>query len=149
MSRSRTTLAWNAEALNTLLEAELLRYLAVAHFGRGRGDWERAETPPHWKPVVERALAVEASALATLWDARGTRADDALPTRLQATLQPMIDRLLRDVLAQLYPHSPVPGSSTAAPADRNSTGVAASKPEAPGAALPSEPPHTTPPTPPR
>ena len=42
-------LAWNDEALDAMLEAALLRYLAVAHFGRGhslwhagRGDWERA-----------------------------------------------------------------------------------------------------------
>ena len=49
-------LAWNAEALNQIVEAALLRYLAVAHFGRGRGEWAQGETPPHWKDVVDDAL---------------------------------------------------------------------------------------------
>ena len=97
-------IAWNAEALGTLLQAALLRYLAVAHFGRGRGQWERAETAPHWPPVVERALAAEGDALAALWAQRG---DDA--AALAQSLRPVIDRALRATLAQLYPQSPVPG----------------------------------------
>ena len=100
----KSWIAWNAEALDTLLEAALLRYLAVAHFGRGRGEWERAETPPHWKPVVERALAAEADTLAALWAQRG---DDA--AALAQQLRPVIDRALRATLRQLYPQSPVPG----------------------------------------
>jgi 50S ribosome-binding GTPase/Domain of unknown function (DUF3482) len=101
----RSWIAWNAETLDTLLEAALLRYLAVAHFGRGRGEWERAETPPHWKPVVEAALVAEADTLAALWRERD--AADEEPA-LADRLQPLIDRLLRAVLAQLYPQSPVP-----------------------------------------
>ena len=105
----RSWLTWNDEALDTLLEAALLRYLAIAHFGRGRGDWERADTPPHWPPVVERALAVEAPTLRALWDGRSSRRDAAdLEARLAAALRPVIDRLLRDALGQLYPRSPVP-----------------------------------------
>jgi hypothetical protein len=110
----RSWLTWNAEALDTMLEAALLRYLAVAHFGRGRGQWARAETPAHWPPAVERALAVEATALEALWAGRGSRRDDAgLQARLAAALRPLIDRVLRDVLGQLYPHSPVPHASPA------------------------------------
>ncbi len=94
----RSWIAWNAEALDTLLEAALLRYLAVAHFGRGRGDWERAESPPHWQPVVERALAAESEALASLWEQRGDEAQ-ALAQRLQ----PIIDRALRSHAAPAVP----------------------------------------------
>ncbi len=105
----RSWLTWNAEALDTMLEAALLRYLAVAHFGRGRGEWARAETPAHWPPAVERALAVEAAALQSLWAGRGNRRDDeGLQPRLAAALRPLIDRVLRDTLGQLYPRSPVP-----------------------------------------
>lgn len=100
----RSWIAWNAEALDTLLEAALLRYLAVAHFGRGRGEWERAETAPHWLPVVEGALAAEADALASLWAQRG---DDV--SALAQQLRPVIDRALRATLQQLYPQSPLPG----------------------------------------
>ncbi len=105
----RSWLAWNAAALDTLLEAALLRYLAVAHFGRGRGDWERAETPAHWKPVVEAALAAEADTLAALWAGRGAQGrSEEVAAQLAPRLWPVIDRLLRTTLAQLYPHSPVP-----------------------------------------
>jgi hypothetical protein len=86
-----------------MLQAALLRYLAVAHFGRGRGEWERAETPPHWTAVVEAALAAEAEAFDALWQQRG---DDAQV--LASRLQPLLDRTLRAVLLRLYPQSPVP-----------------------------------------
>ena len=101
----RSWIAWNAEALETLLQAALLRYLAVAHFGRGRGEWERSETPPHWKQVIEQALAGEAETLSALWAERD--GDEDAP-RLTAGLQAVIDRLLRAALRQLYPQSPVP-----------------------------------------
>ena len=107
----RSWLAWNAEALDTMLQAALLRYLAVAHFGRGRGEWARAETPPHWKPVVEQALAAEADALASLWAERDGDEDAA---RLLVGLQAVIDRALRAALCQLYPQSPVPDAGRAA-----------------------------------
>jgi 50S ribosome-binding GTPase/Domain of unknown function (DUF3482) len=104
-------IAWNAEALDTLLEAALLRYLAVAHFGRGRGEWERAETPAHWKPVVEAALAAEAATLAAVWAGRGAPASgDEVVAELAPRLRPVIDRLLRATLEQLYPQSPMPHS---------------------------------------
>jgi hypothetical protein len=107
----RSWLAWNGEALDTLLQAASLRYLAVAHFGRGRGDWERAETPAHWQPVVLAAVQAEAAALDSLWAGRGTHDDaDALAARLHAQLRPLIDRLLRAILARLYPQSPVPAA---------------------------------------
>jgi hypothetical protein len=105
----KSWIAWNSEALDTLLEAALLRYLAVAHFGRGRGDWERAETPAHWKPVVEAALAGERATLQALWGGRSAAAgSDELVAELAPRLRPVIDRLLRHALAQLYPQSPLP-----------------------------------------
>ena len=101
--------AWNAAALDAMLEAALLRYLAVAHFGRGRGEWARAETPAHWKDAVAQVLADKAQTLAGLWNSRTTRAapgDEA--QRLARELAPVIDRSLRAVLLRLYPQAPVP-----------------------------------------
>jgi hypothetical protein len=107
----KSWIAWNGEALDTLLEAALLRYLAVAHFGRGRGDWERAETPAHWKPVVQSALAADAATLAALWGERGAQASgDDVAAQLAPRLGPVIDRMLRRTLAQLYPQSPLPAA---------------------------------------
>ena len=63
-------LSWNGEALDAIVEAALLRYLAVAHFGRGRGDWAEGESPPHWKDVVAASLAPQRETLARLWSGR-------------------------------------------------------------------------------
>ena len=63
--------AWNADALNALLAAALLRYLAVAHFGRGRGDWATGEAPAHWQQVVDEAMAPEQEALRACWTTFG------------------------------------------------------------------------------
>ena len=48
---------WDDASLSGLVAASLLRYLAVAHYGRGRGDWAQGESPPHWPAVVAEALA--------------------------------------------------------------------------------------------
>ena len=78
----RSWLAWNAQALDQMVEAALLRYLAVAHFGRGRGEWAIGESPPHWKDVIAEALAAQRAMLTSIWagrdpgDASGTPADE-------------------------------------------------------------------------
>ncbi len=97
-------LAWNAEALDQMVEAALLRYLAVAHFGRGRGEWAQSESPPHWKDVVAAALWPEQDALATLWASRDPRSDDAADVQqLAAGLQPLLRRAMLAALESLYP----------------------------------------------
>ncbi|MEO7245471.1 MAG: hypothetical protein ABIX12_10040, partial [Rubrivivax sp.] len=58
---------WTDEALHAMTEAALLRYLAVAHFGRGRGDWAAGESPLHWRAVVTEALAPRRTDFAVQW----------------------------------------------------------------------------------
>jgi hypothetical protein len=104
-------LAWNAEALDAMLEAALLRYLAVAHFGRGRGEWVASETPAHWQGVVAAVLATQRAAITSLWQQRGNRQlDDGAVRQLASQLRPLIDAALREVLLRLYPQAPVPRS---------------------------------------
>jgi len=91
------------EALHAYTEAALLRYLAVAHFGRGRGDWVAGEAPAHWAAVVREALVPERAALAAAW------ADRGLPAQaVAAAVQPALRRAIAAVLRQLYPqaHNP-------------------------------------------
>jgi len=98
----RSWIAWNAEALDQMVEAALLRYLAVAHFGRGRGDWAQGESPPHWKDVIAHALDPERKALAVVWASRG---DGDEPASLAPALQPLLTRAARAALERLYPGS--------------------------------------------
>jgi hypothetical protein len=105
--REASYVAWNAEALDMLLQAALLRYLAVAHYGRGRGEWTRAESPPHWQPLLAEALAPMREPLEAIWGSRDAAADPlAEGERLAHALQAPIGQALREVLARLYPHTP-------------------------------------------
>jgi len=91
----RDEVAFAPEALPPLLELALLRYLAVAHFGRGRGDWADGEAPAHWAAVVQEALAVEAGTLAAV----PRLAAAELPSHLAGLLARSAGR----ALAKLYP----------------------------------------------
>ena len=91
-------------ALQELLRAALLRYLAVAHYGRGRGQWRDGEAPAHWADAVAQALAAQGPALAALWNTRTQALDNAGEAkRLQAALQPLLARAAEETLALLYP----------------------------------------------
>jgi hypothetical protein len=52
--------SWGDEAMARLAREALLRYLAVAHFGRGRGAWREVGAPAHWGLLVDAALAAHA-----------------------------------------------------------------------------------------
>ena len=96
--------SWSAEAMAPLVEAALLRYLAVAHFGRGRGDWVAGEAPPHWRAVVADALAAQQPALDAVWSGRSTReANDGEAEALARALRTPLAAALRAALERLYP----------------------------------------------
>ncbi len=105
---------WNAEALDQMVEAALLRYLAVAHFGRGRGDWAQGESPAHWREATQTALAPQREVLNTVWrerDAERGELSDASQGLMSAALQTVFAQAASDVLRGLYPQSQVLGES--------------------------------------
>ena len=63
-------LAWDDAVLDALLRSALLGYLAVAHHGRGRGDWQSGEPPAAWWWVVDAVLAEHRPAVQALWQRR-------------------------------------------------------------------------------
>jgi hypothetical protein len=99
--RSGTSVRWDDAFLDGLVASALLRYLAVAHYGRGRGDWAESEYPPHWPPEVERAVAGNRVELAHVWSMRGDAGDE---NALAAALEPVLTSMARQVLATLYPN---------------------------------------------
>ncbi|MEO6030648.1 MAG: GTPase domain-containing protein [Burkholderiaceae bacterium] len=118
----RSWLTWNAEALDRMVEAALLRYLAVAHFGRGRGDWAEGEAPPHWQGVVEQVLAPQHEALTLLWEGRDPRHDGSDECeRLAAAIEPRVRDAASKALCTLYPGSQAaleaPEAQAASPVD--------------------------------
>ena len=91
------TVRWSDEFLEARLGAAIIRYLAVAHFGRGRGDFAASDPAPRWQAVVSVALARRAAERATLWS--GLRSDGVSDARLES----VVLALLAEVLTQLYP----------------------------------------------
>ena len=87
---------WSQEFLDGLVQSGVLRYLAVAHFGRGRGRYVEGEAPPFWKGEVEHAIAGQRDALHDLWQAARMGEDidrDRLAVILRSVAATVLDRL--------------------------------------------------------
>ena len=95
------TVRWSSEFLSGRLVAALMRYLAVAHFGRGRGDFVAGAAPAHWLEAVEEALSEQAKQMEVLW----AQARTNTPEATAAALLPLVSGAARAVLASLYPDS--------------------------------------------
>jgi len=95
-----TTVCWSNEFLDGLFASALLRYLAVAHYGRGRGEWKAAEYPPFWRDEVAAVVDARRGALAAVWS---ERAGDCDATRLTAVLQRELAAAALELFERLYP----------------------------------------------
>lgn len=90
---------WSGGFIAQRTEGALLRYLAVAHYGRGRGDWTEGEYPAHWRPLVERVLAAHRARL----DALVLSAVDDAAAGLAGQLEAVLAEITREILESLYP----------------------------------------------
>jgi hypothetical protein len=97
---------WQPGALDRLAGEALLRYLLVAHHGRGRGGYSDLEYPAHWVEAVEAQLKLRRDALHGAWRlaARESRASRA---EVAERLRPMLHDTLRDLLRQRFPDAAV------------------------------------------
>jgi hypothetical protein len=95
-----TSVRWSGEFLTGRVAAAVLRYLAVAHFGRGRGDFVASEYPAHWGPLVSLAIDRRRGLIDEIW-AGATRGEPAavIESRLRAPLESIVS----EVLSKLYP----------------------------------------------
>ncbi len=82
-AKQGTVVAWSETAIRNFALEALLLYLAVAHFGRGRGDWAEGECPEFWRTMLAKALEKQKGDI------------KHLPI--------MLDSILRRVLSELYP----------------------------------------------
>jgi hypothetical protein len=102
--RQHPTMEFADAFLQTLLVGSVLRYLAVAHFGRGRGNFVEGEAPPFWQGEVERAVG-ECADLPKLW--RHVR-DSSSAEAAAALALPVIAEVTGKTLARLYPGTSIP-----------------------------------------
>jgi 50S ribosome-binding GTPase/Domain of unknown function (DUF3482) len=109
-------LMWSDAVLDQLVRSALLGYLAVAHFGRGRGNWTPSEHPDFWQEHVDGVVDANRDTLEAVFKRRVALADRAgdgtdrdeeqgkggvgrLATELHAWMQ----RAAQQLLVQLYP----------------------------------------------
>ena len=100
--RNQPVVKFTDEFLRTLLVTSVLRYLTVAHFGRGRGNFAESEAPAFWQSEVERAVAANEKEVGSLWPTlRAQRGTDKAAASAQAVLL----SITSSTLGQLYPES--------------------------------------------
>ena len=98
--KSGAALRWDDTFLSGLVAPALLRYLAVAHYGRGRGDWAETEYPPFWPPLIAKIVESRRDALASLWSRREPSCDAAV---IAVELRALLADAAREALDELYP----------------------------------------------
>ena len=91
---------WDDAFLERLVTSSLLRYLAVAHYGRGRGDWRDSEYPSFWRDQVRAAVAMRHAEYTAIFAMRGPPCDAA---RIEASLRALLADTAKALLLQLYP----------------------------------------------
>jgi hypothetical protein len=108
--QEQPTVAWSDDALHAALVEALLGYLAVAHYGRGRGHWSDGEHPAFWAGEVR--AAIDRHRMAWLgWLGQRSGADSAdARAGLERAAVDLMRRVGRELLQRLYP-SPLAGPS--------------------------------------
>ena len=93
-------------ALDRLAREAALRYLLVAHHGRGRGDYADVDSPAHWAADVDAQVAARRDALHAAWReaARGGRGS---APAVAERLRPVLREIVRDVLRYRFPDATV------------------------------------------
>lgn len=98
--REGRVVRWNDDFLIALARSALLRYLAVAHFARGRGSFAQSEYPSHWPALADTVVMQHREALSKLL---GTRADDSRSEELLTLVTQWLVAAAWDLLDRLYP----------------------------------------------
>jgi hypothetical protein len=95
---------WSPQFLSRLAEEVVLRYLAVAHYGRGRGEYRDAQARPDWRASVEDALGRHRSKLEKCWT-QAERSGSAAEEQLVKDLTRIVHDAAKTVLRSAYPYA--------------------------------------------
>lgn len=98
----RPRLQWSKDFLISEWKASGIRYLTIAHFGRGKGAWDdtRRETlPARWNEQVEQWTKEHESEIAS-----------ALKQGSKEQIKDLLYNMIREVLNELYPGAITPST---------------------------------------
>lgn len=99
-------ISWVADFLDRQTRDALLRYLAVTHCGRGRGDYTDPREFPHfWQQETERVLEEHKERLDVIWNSIQVSTGSPDQHALKDQLVKFLTRMSRDVLLKCYPEA--------------------------------------------
>ncbi len=94
-------LHWSREHFREQVKLALLSYLAVAHFGRGRGAWRRDPRPEHWQREIHELVESHAPITDSVW--KEASHINVGVTRVSEEMEAMMREFGRSTLLRLYP----------------------------------------------
>ena len=94
-------LHWSREHFREQVKLALLSYLAVAHFGRGRGAWKRDPRPEFWNQDVTDAVEEVKDRLDSVWK-KASKPEPSLGV-VHSDMEYILTEVARKVLGKLYP----------------------------------------------
>jgi hypothetical protein len=94
-------LHWSREHFREQVKLWLLSYLAVAHFGRGRGPWKRDPRPAHWQQIVSDLIDAWKDKVDSVWK-HASRATVGVSS-VNEEMETLMRELGEETLKRLYP----------------------------------------------
>jgi hypothetical protein len=94
-------LHWSREHFREQVRLAMLTYLAVAHFGRGRGEWQESQEPAHWNRVVSAVIEEHCDGIDRLWKDGVEKSE--MPNLLFKNARYIIMDCLSCILIRIYP----------------------------------------------
>jgi hypothetical protein len=98
-NQTEDVVRWDDAFIERLAGQALLRYLAIAHYGRGRGSFVESESPTLFRTRVENAMAQHREVI----DGVIAQRAECDAAQLAGTLTPALRSITLAVLADLYP----------------------------------------------
>jgi len=97
---------WGKSHFRAQAKFLMMLYLAVSHYGRGRGSWrDPVHNPARWEERLDRRMEEDMDRWEALWKLGGAKADRP---KLEKRLRERFRETLAGVFVELYPESAPP-----------------------------------------
>lgn len=101
-SKDKKVVGWSTDSLTEAFGKSLMLYLAIAHFGRGQGQWRPKEAPQAWSTSVSLTINRYKEQLQLLWSGVASNSKSA---KAQIDCATLVRQSIQDVLLHLHPES--------------------------------------------
>ena len=101
-NKDKKVVGWSADSLTEAFGKSVMLYLAIAHYGRGQGQWRPKAAPQLWSAHLNLALNRHKERLQRLWS--GVALNPKGPMA-RTDCEALVRHTIRDVFLSLYPQS--------------------------------------------